>query len=780
MSTPGRATPASLGHYRIIEQIGAGGMGEVYRAHDERLDRDVAVKVLPTGAVADEASSRRFLQEARALAKLNHPNIANVYDFDTQRGVDFLVMEYISGTTLSDETARGQMPEAELLKIGVQLSEGIAAAHGQNVIHRDLKPSNLRLTPDGRLKILDFGLAKLLRPAAVDVTASVGETHALSGTVPYMAPEQLRGEPVDARTDIYGLGVVLYELATGRRPFRYELTPRLTDAILHEQPIPPSEINQRVSPELERIILKCLKKRPEDRYQTASEVAIDLRHLSAPVTRQVPPRGRRWWLVAVAAATLVILALLAFELNMGGMRDRWFRGGSPQIRSIAVLPLENLSHDPEREYFADGMTEELIANLAKISTLRVISRTSVMQYKGTKKTLPQIADELDVDGIVEGSVLREGNQVRITAQLISARPERHLWSNSYTRELREVLALQGEVARAIASEIRVSVTPDEQARLLRTRAVNPEAHEAYLKGRHALSSATGSPREDLLRAVQLDPEYAVAYAALAEMYAFTLPASENMPKARAAARRALELDESLAEGHAVLGLVHMYWDWDWAGADREFHRAMELDPGSAIVRDRYAILCWAMGRLDEAIAVSQAAQKLDPLGIVVNTDLGRSYLFARQYDRAIEQFKKTIEIDPRNPMSHMFLSFAYEQKGLYPEAVAEFVKSRALGNDPAFAEAMKKAYDQGGFPAYLLALAERWAKLYVPSNRAQPYSVALTYARLGQKDKAFEWLERSFRERTRALVYLRFEPQLDSLRPDPRFHSLVQRMNFPP
>ena len=512
-----------LGHYRIVEKIGAGGMGEVYRASDEHLARDVAIKVLPPGTLLDESARKHFRKEALILSQLNHPSIATIYDFDTQQGVDLLVMEYIPGITLSEKVAVGALPEKEVLRLGVQLAEGLAAAHEHGIVHRDLKPGNLRLSSDGRLKILDFGLAKLWHPVTASAaTESLSETQTMAGTLPYMAPEQLLGEEIDARTDIHAAGAVLYEMATGQRPFRDVEHSHLIGSILRRPPRPLTALNPKLSPELERIIEKCLEKEPENRYQSAKELAIDLRRLAMP-TSALPAAGshtrarhnQRWYLIPAATITAILIVAGVLVWNSHDLRDRLLnRAGSSRIQSLAVLPLANLSGDSSQDYFADGMTEALITNLSKIRALKVISRTSVMQYKGARKPLPQIARELGVDGILEGSVQRSGGRVLVTAQLISAATDTHLWAETYERDLRDVLVLQSEVASSVAREIRVALTPEESKHLGSAHQVNPDAYESYLKGRFHWYKLSKEELDNAERYFQLalekDPSYALA------------------------------------------------------------------------------------------------------------------------------------------------------------------------------------------------------------------------------------------------------------------------------
>ncbi|HXE91194.1 MAG TPA: protein kinase [Terriglobales bacterium] len=786
----------TLGHYRVLEQIGAGGMGVVYRAHDERLDRDVALKVLPASTLVDEAARKRFRQEALTLSKLNHPNIETVFDFDTQDGVDFLVMELIPGVTLDQKLVSGALPEKDLLRLGQQLAEGLAAAHEQGIIHRDLKPGNLRVTPDGRLKILDFGLAKLLQPVThADVTQSVTETQSVTGTLPYMAPEQLRGETADARSDIWAAGAVLYEMATGRRPFDAKLSTALAGDIQHTPPPSPRQLKFELSPKLEDIILKCLEKEPDNRYQSARELAVDLRRLAAPAATAVVavglPAKKRWkTFAAVSVAGLVVLIAAVSIANLGGVRDRLLgKAAAPQIKSIAVLPLANLSGDPEQEYFADGMTEALITDLAQISALRVISRTSVMEYKGAKKPLPQIARELNVDAVVEGSVQRSGGRVRISAQLIEAQTDRHLWARSYERQLSDVLTLQEELARSIAGEIRVKLTPQEQARLASARAVNPDAHEAYLLGRFHLEKGDPAGLEKALayfqQAVQKDPQYAPAYTGLADYYGI-LPfytrssPSEVFPKAQAAALRALEIDSNLAEAHASLAYTLAYYDWDWAGAEREFQRALALNPNYSAAHARYSRLLGMLGRLDEARAQMQRVQELEPLSLSPRGNLAMLAYFAGQYDVAIVQLQEILEMDPKFPTGYWGLGLAYEQKGQYKQAIAAFERAQSLAPGSLNIKAsLGHAYavqgDVGKAKQIIAELKDQSRQKYVSS-----YQVALVFAGLGQKKEALDWLERAYNERSTPVAYARMDPRLASLRSDARFQDLLRRMKFPP
>jgi len=764
-------------------------MGVVYRAKDERLDRDVALKVLPTGLIADEAARKRFRIEALTLSKLNHPNIATVYAFDTQAGVDFLAMEYVAGATVAEKLAGGALPEKEVCSIGDQVAAALGEASERGVVHRDLKPSNIVVTPKGQVKVLDFGLARLLRSSDQAPIESLTATHAAVGTLPYMAPEQLRGEGIDARTDIYAAGAVLYEMTTGQRPFPETQGPRLIDAILHQAPEPPSSVLRRVSPALENIILKCLDKDPERRYQSAKELRVDLERLSAPVPVAAVSRSRafpQWALVG--AGTLVALVAVLLGLNSGDLRERLLgRPSTASITSLAVLPLANLSGDKEQDYFADGMTDTLISDLATIRALRVISRTSVMRYRDTKKPLPEIARELHVDAVVEGSVLRAGDKVRITAQLIGAVPERHLWAKSYDGELRDVLTLQREVARAIAQEIRVTLTEQEKAVLASARAVNPEVHEAYLKGRYHLNKATSEEDfriaiNDFQRALAKDAAYAPAYAGVADAYVamtdFYLAPLQSMPKAKAAAMKALELNEALAEAHVSLANVLLYYDWNWQGVEKEVQRALELNPNSADAYDVLGNNLVPLGRYEEAVAAIKRALELDPLALYLYGDAGFIYHLGRQYDQSIEICNKALEFEPKFGRGRVCLAKAYAGKGQAHQAIAEAQKARQLTKSPLHLAVLSGVYavsgDRGEAEKLLKELIEISRQRYVC-----PYELATAYVGLGKRDEAFQMLEKAYQARSTCMIYLKTDPRFDPLRSDPRFQDLLRRVGFP-
>ena len=788
----------TISHYRILEKLGSGGMGVVYKAEDTKLGRFVALKFLSDSCLRDPHALERFKREARAASALNHPNICTVHGIDEHQGQPFIVVEYLEGQTFKDRLAVKPFKMGELLNLTGQIADALDAAHQKGIIHCDIRPANLFVTNRGHAKVLDFGVAKLVPPVSeATVTESLTESHAVVGTLSYMAPEQLRGEKVDARTDIYALGVVLYEMATGRRPFDASLPIALAGDIQHKAPPPPGRIKPDLPLKLEDIILKCLDKDPANRYQAAKEMEVDLRRLGMPPpTQGVPPpeRAKAPWLRAAlwAGISALLLGAALVGLNVVSWRDGLFsRVHPPQMRSLAVLPLENLSRDPDEEYFADSMTEAIITDLAKINALRVVSRTSVMRYKRTQKPLPEIAKELNVDAIVEGSVQRAGNRVRITAQLIHAATDQHLWAEAYERDLRDVLVLQDEVARNIAQQVRVKLTPEENIRLSSGRPVDPEAYQLYVKGRYfwakrnqeSFNRAISYFRE----AIDRDPSYAAPYSGLADCYvlfgsSFDVgghPPSEVQPKAKAAALKALELDSSLADAHNSLAYVKLNYDWDWSGAEAEFKRSLELNPGYAHGHHWYAHLLFSSGRRDEALAESTRSLELDPLSPILVVHLGWHYLYTRQHDRALDQLAKALELEPSYALAHWYRGLAYEEKKMYPEALRELTKTKdLLPGNLAVQSDIGHVYAVSGNKSE----AEKTiARLKQESTRTYVnlYELALIYIGLGQNDQAFDWLEKAYRERSDQLIYLKVDPRLDPIRSDSRFADLVRRVGIP-
>jgi len=755
----------TLGRYRIVERLGEGGMGVVFRGEDPRLERDVALKILKQDALHDEDSKRRFRLEARALSRLLHPNIATLFDFDSDRGVDFLVLEFVPGESLARTLANGPLPETRARAIALDVAEGLQSAHEKGIVHRDLKPGNIVITPPGRAKVLDFGLARVM-PGAASLTqsATISSPSALVGTVPYMSPEQVRDDRVDARSDLYALGAVLFEMTTGRRPFSGDDVLSLLYKIAHE-PAPLLRVMRPgLSAELEAVVARCLEKAPLRRFSDVGALLRALRGESSDDGRGLPLR---------TAST----AGNASELS----------GSEKGIQSLVVLPFENRSGDPAQEFFADGMTDALIADLAQIAALRVISRTSAMRFKGTHPPLSEIARELRVDGVVEGSALRIGDRVRITVQLVDVANDRSLWAKSYERGLTDILALQSEVAHAIASEIRIQVTPEERMRLRSKGTVNPAAHVAYLQGSFLWNRFTGeSVKEAILRyeeALAIDPNYPAAHAGLADSYIMLanhhiLPPREGYSLGRKAAERGLALDESLAELHTSLGWIHRLFDWDWPAAERECMRAVQLNPGYAFGRSRYALLLSGMGRHEEAIAEAQRAHELDPLNLLTYTVVGDTLFYARRFDRSVESYRKCLELDPTFGAAHTDLARSLEQVGRAEEAIEEFVRGTAGADGlPRPSSGLAILYARAGRRDDARATLEAVQAL-AQKQFVSPYGIASYYAVIGDNERALDWLEKAYSERDGTLVWLKVHPRLDGLRGEPRFRDLLARLRL--
>ena len=773
-----------LSRYKILEELGRGGMGVVYKAEDLKLHRTVALKFFPDDLTVSEAAVARFQREADAISALSHPNIATMYDCDEADGRLFLALEYLPGGTLKAKVRRllseqSQFRIDEVVEYGIQLADGLAHAHRRRIVHRDIKTDNVMLTEEGKVKITDFGLAQLQGARQLTQGGSA------IGTAAYMSPEQTRGEVVDHRSDIFSLGVVLYELLTTHLPFRGEHQAAFAYAITHEDPAPVSSFRPDVPEALVRILRQCLEKEREKRYQHADEVANALRGLQQGTTVSMTSETKKTkhpW-IAVAAILLVAVGVYFLILSPGAT--------AAPGRTIAVLPFINMSGNQEDEYFSDGITEDILTQLGKISALRVISRTTMMQYKGTKKTLRDIGRELNAAVVLEGSVRRSAGQVRITAQLIDAKSDEHLWAETYDKDLKQVFEIQSDVAQDIAKALEAKLSPLEKERIEKRFTDNLEAYDLYLKGRYfwnkRLPDKLNKGIELFNEAIGKDSNYALAYAGLADSYTilgnFNLYSPrETYTKAKAAAQKALAIDNTLAEAHASLGFAMMNYDWEWSAAEKELKLAIALNPNFPAARCWYAFLLTVTGHFQEAALVRNKAMELDPLSPVVNADNGLTLYFARRYDEAIEQYLKTLEIDPTFILANIPLAGAYEQKKMYPEAIDKLQiltvgLSYASIRHPIPILALGYVYAVSGRTddaLNMLELVEEMSK----SQYVSPYWMGVISIGLGRKDQTLAWLEKAFKEHDGSMVYLNVDPVFDSIRSEPRFIELLKKMGL--
>ena len=828
------ASGTKLGRYEIRSKIGAGGMGEVYLAQDTRLDRKVALKILPAEVAADRNRMERFVREAKAAAALNHPNIAHIYEIGEHDGTNFIAMEFVDGQTLR-ELIRNHTDLRKLLRNLQHAAEGLAKAHAAGIVHRDLKPENIMVTRDGHAKILDFGLAKLIETRRPSYTSSELATAILPqpsqpgmvlGTVGYMSPEQAQGktDEIDQRSDIFSFGCILFEAVTGRKAFAGKDAVESLNKIIREPVAPLSELNPSAPVDLQRVVRRCLAKDPDERYQTIKDVAIELKEVrrelevsgidtvvptsmdiqtkelqgaatSTPISMPPASLSRRAssaeYVVSgikqhklAAAVTLLFIVIAAAGVGL----YLHAHNTESAIESIAVLPFDNQSNDPNADYISDGIAESIINSLARLPNLKVIPRSITFRYKGKPVDPQKTGEELHVNAVLTGRVVQRGDNVTISVELDDIRYGKQLWGEQYNRRPADLLAVQSDIANEVVQRVRWQPTGEQRQKLSKGATENPEAYQLYLKGNFFASKFTKEGLQKGLdyfnQAIAVDPNYALAYTGVGFYYVgandWYLSPNEAMPKARDAARKALAIDDSLADAHLLLGTVAHWYDWDWATAEREYKRGIEINPNDPRPREFYSwFLSTNIARADEAIAEAKKAQQLDPVSAETNQFLGGAFFFARRYDEAIEQLRKAAEFDPDYWLAHEFLGQAYEQKGKLPEAIAEFQRAHQIEGTFAEPTAMLgHAYALSGKPGEALKIIDQLKELsshsYVP-----PYNIATVYAGLGDNDRTIEWLERAYAERSFYLPWIKVDPHMDALRSDPRFADLVKRVGVP-
>jgi serine/threonine-protein kinase len=814
-----------FGHYEIRAQLGAGGMGEVYLAFDTELDRMVAIKILPESLASDQNRLQRFIQEAKAASALNHPHILTIHEIGTTEKSRFIATEFIEGETLRQHM-NSPLKLTEILEIAIQTASALGAAHAAGIIHRDIKPENIMVRRDGYIKVLDFGLAKLGEPQG-STTDTEAPTRAMvntgagtvMGTANYMSPEQAKGVHVDVRSDIWSLGAMLYEMVSGHVPFSGE-TPTETISLILQKDAPPlARYAPNAPSELERIITKALTKDREERYQTMKELVIDLRALKrklevdAEIDRTVAPELRsalstssgqalatvhasetstssaeyiasgikKHKISVAAAAVLLVVGLVAAGFYLRG------RPASAAIKSIAVMPFVNEGGNADLEYLSDGMTDTLISSLSQVPNLNVKARSSVFRYKG-KETSPQtIGKDLNVQAILNGRVAERGDQLTLTLELVDTQTENVIWSDQYTRKQGDLVSLQSDIARDVSTKLKTKLTGVEEQKITKTSTANTEAYQLYLKGLFYWNKRTPESLKSSLdyynQAIEKDPNYAPAYAGMALAYVLLPQYSAGSPiesttKAKAAASKALALDDSLAEAHTALAYVLFAYDLNMAESDREFRRAIELNPNYPTAHQWFAGgTLAATARFDEAIAEATRAEEIDPFSLIVISERGNVYLYARRYDEAIRQSRKAIDLDPNWYLAHLGLCQAYTSKGLQQEAIAECQKALTLNSDPTPLAYLAYAYASlGKRDEAMKALAKM--NDVAKQRYVSAYSFAIAYVGLGDKDQAFHWLERSNADRAYEILYLKVDPLLDNLRSDRRFAELVKRVGL--
>jgi serine/threonine protein kinase/Tfp pilus assembly protein PilF len=788
----------TISHFRVLEKLGAGGMGVVYKAVDIRLDRPVALKFLPDNMLHDSQALERFRREARAASALNHPGICTIYDIGEQDGRGFIAMEFIDGETLrSHIRGKALLPLEEILKLGIQIAEALDAAHAKGIIHRDIKPANIFVTKRGQAKVLDFGLAKLVPPGVAradpdfrgEVPGSTSIVGIISGTPSYMSPEQVRGDDLDPRTDIFSLGLLLYEMATGRQAFSGSTGGMIIEAVLTRSPVPARSINPDIPPRLEEIINKAIHKDREQRYQHAAEILTDLQRLE---------RGTDSGWRAAAEDTESALISTTRHLHSTGKQpardstaqtDAFRRGRvSKIIDSLAVLPFENANRDPEHEYLSDGIAGSLINILASVPKLRVMAQSTVFRYKGRPIDPQAVGRELNVRAVLTGRIMQSGGSLRIGAELVDVATGSQLWGAQYDRKPGDIFAIQDEISNEISGKLRLKLTRAEKKRLTKRPTDDAEAYRLYLKGRHHWNRWTEEgfykAIEYFQQAVEKDPGYALAYTGLADSYVLLgwnsyLPPKDAFPKGKMAAMEALRLDADLGEARTPLAAVLWLHDWQWQEAQMEFERSLRLNPAHPTANHWYAEYLMTMGRHAEAIARMKNSQELDPLSLIISSAIGWAFYMAQRYDEAIEQLRRTVELDPNYAVTYWILGLLLRKMGRYELAIAAGEKAVKLsGGSSLMNAALAQTLATAGQRKKSVRILDELTKL-TKQKYVAPYFFAGIHIGLGEDDRAIEYLEKSYEEHSHWLIYLHIDPSMDGLRSNPRFQDLSQRIGLP-